>query len=128
MLHLALMSSENRAASALGRHYPGGMLAFVAAMNDKARSLGMTNTHYEDATGLSPRNVSTANDLAKLVRAAADYPRIRDYSTTPAHYVEVQSDRPDDRLLQLERAGQEHGRGISSCRRRATSARPAAAW
>ena len=75
MLRLALMSSENRAASALARHYPGGMLAFVAAMNDKARSLGMTSTHYEDATGLSPRNVSTANDLAKLVRAAADYPR-----------------------------------------------------
>ena len=90
MLRLALMSSENRAASTLARHYPGGMLAFVAAMNDKARALGMTSTHYEDATGLSPRNVSTANDLAKLVRAAAGYPLIRDYSTTPAHYVEVQ--------------------------------------
>jgi D-alanyl-D-alanine endopeptidase (penicillin-binding protein 7) len=89
MLRLALMASENRAASALARHYPGGMLSFVAAMNDKARSLGMTRTHYEDATGLSPRNVSTANDLAKLVRAAAGYPRIREYSTTPAHYVEV---------------------------------------
>ena len=90
MLRLALMSSENRAASALARHYPGGMLAFVAAMNDKARALGMTRTHYEDATGLSPRNVSTANDLARLVRAAAEYPVIREYSTTPAHYVEVQ--------------------------------------
>jgi D-alanyl-D-alanine endopeptidase (penicillin-binding protein 7) len=90
MLRLALMASENRAASALARHYPGGMLAFVAAMNDKARSLGMTSTHYEDATGLSPRNVSTANDLAKLVRAAAEYPRVREYSTTPAHFVEVQ--------------------------------------
>jgi D-alanyl-D-alanine endopeptidase (penicillin-binding protein 7) len=90
MLRLALMSSENRAASALARNYPGGMLAFVAAMNGKARSLGMTHTHYEDATGLSPRNVSTANDLARLVRAAADYPLIREYSTTPAHYVEVQ--------------------------------------
>src|SRR4030095_15001984 len=56
MLRLALMSSENRAASALARNYPGGMLAFVAAMNDKARSLGMRSTHYEDATGLSPRN------------------------------------------------------------------------
>jgi D-alanyl-D-alanine endopeptidase (penicillin-binding protein 7) len=90
MLRLALMASENRAASALARNYPGGMVAFVAAMNDKARSLGMTSTHYEDATGLSPRNVSTANDLAKLVRAAAEYPRVREYSTTPAHFVEVQ--------------------------------------
>lgn len=89
MLRLALMSSENRAASALARNYPGGMLAFVAAMNDKAMTLGMTNTHYDDPTGLSPRNVSTANDLANLVRAAAEYPRIREYSTTPEHIVEV---------------------------------------
>jgi len=91
MLRLALMSSENRAASSLGRHYPGGQLAFVAAMNEKARALRMTNTHYDDATGLSPKNVSTANDLAKLVRAAADYPQIRDFSTTPARMVAVQS-------------------------------------
>lgn len=90
MLRLALMSSENRAASALARNYPGGTLAFVAAMNEKAMALGMTHTHYDDPTGLSPRNVSTANDLAKLVRAAAEYPLIREYSTTPAHYVEVQ--------------------------------------
>ncbi len=90
MLRLALMSSENRAASSLARHYPGGTLAFVAAMNDKAMSLGMTNTHYDDPTGLSPKNVSTAYDLAKLVRAAAEYPTIREYSTTPAHYVELQ--------------------------------------
>ena len=93
MLRLALMASENRAASSLARHYPGGIKAFVTAMNFKAASLGMTNTHYEDATGLDPRNVSTASDLAKLVRAAADYPLIRDYSTTPSHYVEVQSGR-----------------------------------
>jgi len=91
MLRLALMASENRAASALARHYPGGMPAFVAAMNAKAASLGMTRTHYEDPTGLSPRNVSTANDLARLVRAAAEYPLIRQYSTTPAYFVEVQS-------------------------------------
>jgi len=90
MLRLALMASENRAASALAHHYPGGTSAFVAAMNVKATMLGMTRTHYEDPTGLSPRNVSTANDLARLVRAAADYPLIREYSTTPAHYVEVQ--------------------------------------
>ncbi len=89
MLRLALMSSENRAASSLARHYPGGMPAFVAAMNRKAIALGMTRTHYSDPTGLSAENVSTANDLAKLVQAAAEYPVIRDFSTTPAHFVEV---------------------------------------
>lgn len=90
MLRLALMASENRAASALARHYPGGAGAFVVAMNVKAKMLGMSKTHFEDPTGLSPHNVSTANDLARLVRAAAEYPLIREYSTTPAHYVEVQ--------------------------------------
>jgi D-alanyl-D-alanine endopeptidase (penicillin-binding protein 7) len=90
MLRLALMASENRAASSLGRHYPGGQLAFVAAMNEKARALGMNNTHYDDATGLSPKNVSTATDLAKLVRAAAEYPEIREFSTTPSRVVDVQ--------------------------------------
>jgi D-alanyl-D-alanine endopeptidase (penicillin-binding protein 7) len=89
MLRLALMSSENRAASSLARHYPGGMMAFVAAMNRKAIELGMTRTHYSDPTGLSADNVSTANDLATLVQAAAHYPVIRDFSTTPAHFVEV---------------------------------------
>ena len=67
MLRLALMASENRAASALARHYPGGKTAFVAAMNAKAAVLGMTRTKYEDPTGLSPNNVSTANDLARIV-------------------------------------------------------------
>jgi D-alanyl-D-alanine endopeptidase (penicillin-binding protein 7) len=90
MLRLALMSSENRAASSLARHYPGGSAAFVDAMNAKAAALGMTRTRFEDPTGLSPHNVSTANDLALMVRAAAQYPLIRDYSTTPAHFVEVQ--------------------------------------
>jgi serine-type D-Ala-D-Ala endopeptidase (penicillin-binding protein 7) len=90
MLRLALMSSENRAASSLARHYPGGSPAFVAAMNAKAAALQMTNTHYVDATGLSADNVSTANDLARLVQAAATYPLIREFSTTPAHFVEVQ--------------------------------------
>ncbi len=95
MLRLALMSSENRAASALSRHYPGGREAFVAAMNAKAAMLGMERTHYEDPTGLSPHNVSTANDLAKLVRAAAEYPLIREYSTTPSALVELEgSNRP----------------------------------
>jgi D-alanyl-D-alanine endopeptidase (penicillin-binding protein 7) len=90
MLRLALMASENRAASSLARHYPGGTPAFVAAMNAKAAALGMTRTRFEDPTGLTPNNVSTAHDLARMVQAAAEYPLIRDYSTTPAHFVEIQ--------------------------------------
>jgi D-alanyl-D-alanine endopeptidase (penicillin-binding protein 7) len=89
MLRLALMSSENRAASTLARHHPGGTDAFVAAMNAKARALGLTRTRFDDPTGLSPKNVSTATDLAAMVRAAAQYPLIREYSTTPSAYVEV---------------------------------------
>jgi D-alanyl-D-alanine endopeptidase (penicillin-binding protein 7) len=79
-LHLALMSSENRMASALGRHYPGGRSAFVRAMNNKARLLGMRNTHFYDSTGLSTRNVATAQDLAKLVAAAYRQPLIRQFT------------------------------------------------
>ncbi|HEY1460113.1 MAG TPA: D-alanyl-D-alanine endopeptidase [Casimicrobiaceae bacterium] len=90
MLRLALMASENRAASSLARHYPGGTQAFVAAMNEKARSLGMTHTYFNDPTGLSSENVATAHDLARMVQAAADYPLIREFTTTPSHYVEVQ--------------------------------------
>ncbi|MGY3856689.1 D-alanyl-D-alanine endopeptidase [Aeromonas sp. NJAU223] len=82
MLHIALMSSENRAASALGRHYPGGRRAFIEAMNAKARMLGMWSTHFSDSTGLNPRNVSSAHDLAKLVAAASTYPLIRQYTST----------------------------------------------
>ena len=81
MLHIALMSSENRAASALGRHYPGGTARFVAAMNAKARMLGMSNTRFVEPTGLSSANVSTPEDLAKLVVAAQQQPLIRKYST-----------------------------------------------
>lgn len=81
MLHIALMSSENRAASALGRHYPGGTRKFVAAMNAKARVLGMKHTHYVEPTGLSSANVSTPSDLARLVIAAEKNPVIRRYST-----------------------------------------------
>ena len=91
MLRLALMSSENRAASSLARHYPGGMPAFVAAMNAKARSLGMNNTRFEDPTGLTAKNVSTARDLAILVSTASQYPLIRDYSTQPSHFVDIRS-------------------------------------
>ncbi|MDR0528221.1 MAG: D-alanyl-D-alanine endopeptidase [Zoogloeaceae bacterium] len=80
-LLLALMSSENRAANALGRHYPGGIPAFVAAMNQKARALGLRQTHFSEPTGLSARNVSTARDLARMVEAAHQYPKIREYST-----------------------------------------------
>ncbi|MGN0918411.1 MAG: D-alanyl-D-alanine carboxypeptidase family protein [Oxalobacter sp.] len=87
MLHLALMSSENRAASALGRYYPGGREAFVNAMNLKAAVLGMTNTRFVDTNGLSPQNVSCARDLAKLVMAAAEHPLIRKYSTAEYHTV-----------------------------------------
>jgi D-alanyl-D-alanine endopeptidase (penicillin-binding protein 7) len=90
MLRLALMSSENRAASSLARHYPGGTPAFVAAMNAKALALGMAHTHYSDPTGLSAENVSTASDLAILVNAAAQQPLIREFSTTGSHYVSVQ--------------------------------------
>jgi serine-type D-Ala-D-Ala endopeptidase (penicillin-binding protein 7) len=90
MLRLALMSSENRAASSLARTYPGGTPAFVAAMNAKAAGLGMAHTRYADPTGLSAHNVSTANDLAVLVAAAAEYPQIREFSTTGSHFVEVQ--------------------------------------
>lgn len=82
MLHLALMSSENRAAHALGRNYPGGLDAFVAAMNAKAQSLGMTDTHYVEPTGLSSRNQSSAADLAKLVNATSQVPLIRELSTS----------------------------------------------
>jgi len=90
MLRLALMASENRAASSLSRHYPGGAPAFVAAMNKKAAALGMVHTHFSDATGLSSENVSTANEVALMVKASAAYPMIRDATTTSSHYVEVQ--------------------------------------
>jgi len=81
-LQLALMSSENRAAAALGRAYPGGFPAFVAAMNHKAESLGMLNTRFVDSTGLNSNNTSTAQDLVKMVNAAYAYPLIREITTT----------------------------------------------
>ena len=87
MLHLALMSSENRAANALGRHYPGGMPAFVAAMNNKARELGMTNSRFVEPTGLSSANVATPRDLVKLMQATAARPSIRYYSTNQQHEI-----------------------------------------
>jgi len=82
MLLLALMSSENRAAASLAHSYPGGYNAFIRAMNAKARSLGMTHTHYVEPTGLSIHNVSTARDLSKLLQATKQYPLIGQLSTT----------------------------------------------
>ncbi len=89
MLHIALMSSENRAASALGRNYPGGLPAFVAAMNAKAKSLGMADTRYVDSSGLSSHNVASARDLVKLVIAAHEHPLLRQYSTDAKYVVDA---------------------------------------
>jgi D-alanyl-D-alanine endopeptidase (penicillin-binding protein 7) len=89
LLIVALMSSENRAAAALSRTYPGGREAFVAAMNAKATTLGMSDSHFVDPTGLSRYNVSSARDLANLVRTAREYPLIREYSTHERTIVQV---------------------------------------
>jgi serine-type D-Ala-D-Ala endopeptidase (penicillin-binding protein 7) len=87
LVHLALMSSENRAAHALGRHYPGGLPAFVAAMNARARGLGMLHTRFVDPAGLSSENVASPEDLSKLVVAVSQNPLIREYSTDKAYAV-----------------------------------------
>jgi D-alanyl-D-alanine endopeptidase (penicillin-binding protein 7) len=87
MLHIALMASENRAAAALSRYYPGGRPAFMAAMNAKAKQLGMVDTHFENPTGLTSQNVSTARDLVKMVNAAYQYPMIRRFSTDRSYEV-----------------------------------------
>ncbi|MEA3118895.1 MAG: hypothetical protein QOI13_2165 [Paraburkholderia sp.] len=87
MLHIALMASENRAAAALSRYYPGGRPAFLAAMNAKAKALGMTDTHFESPSGLTSHNVSTARDLVKMVNAAYQYPLIRRFSTDRTYTV-----------------------------------------
>ena len=89
LLLLALMSSENRAASVLGRSYPGGLPAFVGAMNKKARELGMNDSHFVDSSGLTSSNVSSAMDLARLVNAAYRNPTIREFSTQTEHEVSV---------------------------------------
>ena len=89
LMHLALMSSENRAAHALGNNYPGGVPAMVAAMNAKAAQLGMTTAHFVDPTGLSSQNVASPEDLSKLVIAAAQNPTIREYSTDRRYAVKV---------------------------------------
>lgn len=84
-LLLALMSSENRAAYTLGRNYPGGLPAFLLAMNKKAKDIGMLNSRFADPTGLLNQNASSAEDLARMVNAAYQYPLIREFSTTPSH-------------------------------------------
>jgi len=89
LMHLALMASENRAAYALGRNYPGGIEACVRAMNAKARELGMRSARFVEPTGLSDENVASAEDLSRLVVAAASVPEIRDYSTDSEYVVRV---------------------------------------
>ncbi len=89
LLHLALMSSENRAAHTLGRNYPGGVPAFVQEMNRKAATLGMRSAHFVDPSGLSSSNVASPADLVILVNAAAQHPVIREYSTDQGHSVRV---------------------------------------
>jgi D-alanyl-D-alanine endopeptidase (penicillin-binding protein 7) len=89
LMRLALMASDNRAASALGRNYPGGILTFVDAMNAKAKLLGLNATHYVDSSGLAPGNVSSAQDLGRLVNEASKYDLIREYTTTAAVSVQL---------------------------------------
>jgi D-alanyl-D-alanine endopeptidase (penicillin-binding protein 7) len=89
LFHLALMASENRAAHALARNYPGGIAAFMPAMNAKAKELGMSSSHFVEPTGLSSDNVASPEDLSKLVMAASKNSTIRDYSTDPGYDVRV---------------------------------------
>ena len=89
LMHLALMASENRAAHALGRAYPGGLAACVSAMNARARALGMTSAHFVEPTGLSDENVASPEDLSKLVMAAAKVPEISEYSTDRVYVVRI---------------------------------------
>ena len=91
MLHLALMASENRAANSLGRNWPGGLPAFVEAMNAKARALGMTNTHFVEPTGLSYENVSSPHDLVLLLHAASKQPLIHQFTTSSEYTLKVKS-------------------------------------
>lgn len=94
LLQLALMASENRAASALGRNYPGGLGAFIHAMNKKAAALGMVHSQFVDPTGLNSQNISTAEDLVKMVDAAYQYPEIRELTTAVSHAVATGGKRP----------------------------------
>jgi D-alanyl-D-alanine endopeptidase (penicillin-binding protein 7) len=93
LIKLALMASENRAAAALARTYPGGTPVMLAMMNAKARELGMSSTHFFDPTGLNSANVSTAQDLVKMVMAAQSYPDIQRYTTSSSHILQVDGRR-----------------------------------
>ncbi|MEO8628683.1 MAG: D-alanyl-D-alanine endopeptidase [Betaproteobacteria bacterium] len=93
LLKLALMASENRAAAALSRVYPGGTATFVRAMNEKSKNLGMGDTRFLDATGLNPGNVSTAHDLALMVNAGYQYPLIREFTTSSSHNIALMGRR-----------------------------------
>ena len=125
LLHLSLMSSENRATHALGRTYPGGMSAFVAAMNAKAQSLGMTSSRFYEPTGLNFQNVSTARDLNRMVAAASKYPLIRKNSTSNYGSVWTQTVVKTTKtpMPWCVRAA-----GISNCRKPAISARQDVLW
>ena len=98
LLKLALMASENRAAAALARAYPGGLSTFVQAMNLKAHDLGMRDTRFLDSTGLNPGNVSTAHDLALMVYAGYQYPLIREFTTSESHRIAL-ADRRFNRVV-----------------------------
>ncbi|MDP1634811.1 MAG: D-alanyl-D-alanine endopeptidase [Gallionellaceae bacterium] len=93
LIKLSLMASENKAAAALARTYPGGTQVALAMMNAKARELGMDSTHFSDPTGLRSENVSTAQDLVKLVMAAQNYELIQQYSTSSSHVVKLDERR-----------------------------------
>jgi D-alanyl-D-alanine endopeptidase (penicillin-binding protein 7) len=125
LMHLALMSSENRAAHALGNNYPGGMPAMVAEMNAKAKALGMTNAHFVDSNGLSSQNVASPEDLSKLVIAASKNRAIREYSTDKSYAVKVHR-----RMIEYRNTDNlvANRPGISWCKRPATSAKPENAW
>ena len=125
MLHLALMSSENRAANALGRNYPGGLPAFVAAMNAKAQALGMTSTRFIEPTGLSSDNASSPHDLARLLRAASQRPLIHRYPPTPSTTSRSTTARRPSATPTCWCASPT---GISRSPRPVSSTRPASAW
>ncbi len=93
LVQISLMASENHAAYVLARHHPGGLPAFIRAMNARASELGMEQTRFLDPSGLSVGNRSTADDLLKLVRAAAAYPAIREFGDTPRHTVHLRNPR-----------------------------------
>jgi len=103
ILRLALMSSENRAAAALARTYPGGRAKFIDAMNSKAQALGMRSTTFVDAAGLKPQNRSTANDLAKMVQAASNYALIREFTTTTGQTVSLRGGRSTEEFNNTNR-------------------------